>query len=151
MRLSRSCCALCAAALLLVASCSDPHPSILAPVATESLVTVARGRAVIPNETLPNVRVSSSGTDIVVEVSRPDLCVTVVSALGAREGDVVSVVAEVSPNPLARCVPNVPVSWVVDYRITVPRLDTRAWKVRVFERGPGAEPVFLTEQQVKVR
>jgi hypothetical protein len=150
MSLSRPLRGLAVLILGVVAGCADSHPAPVAPEATESLAASVQHRQLTPGESLPAVRITPRGRDVIVEVSRPSLCLTQVSALGAREVGVLSIVARVGSSPLGDCASNFPVAWVVDYSVTIPHVESGTWKVRFFEQVTPGTPTFMREQQVRV-
>jgi hypothetical protein len=88
--------------------------------------------------------------ELVVRVTRPALCMTLVSAAVNRAPLRIDIVSHVSSNPNADCDMAGLSSYVVDYAGTVGSLPPGSYVVRVFEGTGDQSPRFLGSTKVSL-
>lgn len=128
--------------------CSGAAPT--APDATEPLPVTVQTRTPAPAEAIPAVYASSVSGELVVRVTRPALCATIVSAAVSRAPQRIDIVSHVSPNPAALCSMAGLAGEVVDYVGTVGSLPPGPYLVRVFEGLGDATPRFIGSASVNL-
>jgi hypothetical protein len=140
---------LLAIGLLSQASCIEDQPDPVAPPTSENLSVSVQHRAPAPGEGIPRLQLAAGAGSVTIRVSRPALCGTLVTAGVSRGTRDLTIVARVSPDPLALCAASVS-PYVVDYEGTVSALAPGDYEVRVFEGMADREPRFLGSGAVRV-
>ena len=140
---------LMAIGLISQASCIEDQPDPIAPPTSENLSVSVQHRAPAPGEGIPRLQLAAGAGSVTIRVSRHALCGTLVSAGVSRGTRDLTIVARVSPDPLAMCAASVS-PYVVDYEGTVSALAPGDYEVRVFEGIADREPGFLALGRVRV-
>jgi len=137
--------------LLVGLGCGSTVTPVSAPVGElEPLNAVVTRSRRDPGARLPGVSVTGDSGRVQVEVTRVDLCATLVLAGAMRSPGAFDVVSVFNDHPDAKCEPRYDGDSAVKYKFEVPSVALGLYDVRVFEAQGNVEPRLIAESRTWV-
>jgi hypothetical protein len=134
-------------AVTMIVSC-DGEP--IAPThGLETVPVLVHRRTANNGESIPSFEVSSNGSDVSLHATTRAICGKIVTTAVRRSVGDIDIVLSVIVDPGALCA-IIPSNSVIDYDLTISKVNPGSVRVNVFESNGGEGPKFLGSRRIFV-